>query len=54
MILSNEANGAYILGFRVDPVQKLYQLHKEITALFASFNKDPNFGVDYMFEYQAS
>ncbi|XP_034181106.1 Bardet-Biedl syndrome 5 protein isoform X1 [Osmia lignaria lignaria] len=54
VIVSTESSGGYILGFRVDPIQKLYSLHKEILTLLKTFEKFPIFGVDYTVEHQAS
>ncbi|XP_043499036.1 Bardet-Biedl syndrome 5 protein homolog isoform X1 [Polistes fuscatus] len=52
VILSNENNGGYVLGFRINPIQKLNTLHKEINILITAYNKSPIFGVDYTLEYQ--
>lgn len=52
--MSTESSGGYVLGFRVDPLQKLYTLHKEIAAIKAAYEKSPIFGVEYTFEHQAS
>ncbi|XP_058802061.1 Bardet-Biedl syndrome 5 protein homolog [Phymastichus coffea] len=53
VINSTEASGSYILGFRVDPVSKLYSLHKELTSLYAAYNKSPILGIEYTFEHQS-
>lgn len=52
VISSTEASGGYILGFRVDPLQKLHFLHKEINALFSMYNKSPIFGVEYSIKHE--
>jgi hypothetical protein len=52
VILSTEANGGYILGFRVNPLQQLHIIHKEISILRSEFEKFPIFGVEYTFEHQ--
>ncbi|KAF7997131.1 hypothetical protein HCN44_005408 [Aphidius gifuensis] len=52
VIASTEGSGGYILGFRVDPIQKLQILFKEITALRDAFEKSPIFGVEYTFEHE--
>ncbi|XP_015190454.1 PREDICTED: Bardet-Biedl syndrome 5 protein homolog isoform X2 [Polistes dominula] len=52
VVLSDENNGGYILGFRINPIQKLNTLHKEINILVTAYNKSPIFGVDYTLEYQ--
>merc|ERR1712085_29130 len=41
------SSGAYILGFRADPVDKLEGLKKQITKLWQVFKTNPNFGVDF-------
>ncbi|XP_016837513.1 Bardet-Biedl syndrome 5 protein homolog [Nasonia vitripennis] len=53
VITSTESSGSYILGFRVDPIDKLYSLHKELVSLNAAYNKSPIFGVEYTFEHQS-
>ncbi|XP_023289331.1 Bardet-Biedl syndrome 5 protein homolog [Orussus abietinus] len=52
VVLISEAHGSLILGFRIDPMQKLYILHKEITSLLAAHEKCPIFGVEYKNERQ--
>lgn len=34
VIDTSSRSGSYVLGFRVDPAEKLAVVHKEITALF--------------------
>ncbi|XP_043477046.1 Bardet-Biedl syndrome 5 protein homolog [Leptopilina heterotoma] len=53
VIVSSEASGGYVLGFRIDPVEKLHMIHKEIKALLATYNRSPIFGVDYKPEHNA-
>ncbi|XP_014210145.1 Bardet-Biedl syndrome 5 protein homolog [Copidosoma floridanum] len=53
VVVSTEASGSYVLGFKVDPVEKLYSLHKDITSISAAYNKSPIFGVEYIFEHQS-
>ncbi|EGI68660.1 PREDICTED: Bardet-Biedl syndrome 5 protein homolog [Acromyrmex echinatior] len=53
VILSTEASGGYILGFRVNPLQQLHITYKEISILRSEFEKFPIFGVEYTFEHQA-
>ncbi|KAH0557515.1 hypothetical protein KQX54_007396 [Cotesia glomerata] len=52
VIISTKPSNGYVLGFRVDPVQKLHTLNKEIQTLKISYGKSPIFGVEYTFEYQ--
>ncbi|XP_059473852.1 Bardet-Biedl syndrome 5 protein homolog [Neocloeon triangulifer] len=37
--------GGYVLGFRVDPAEKLQAVCQELTALHKAFTKEPDFGV---------
>ncbi|XP_051158791.1 Bardet-Biedl syndrome 5 protein homolog isoform X2 [Leptopilina boulardi] len=53
VIVSNEGSGGYVLGFRIDPIEKLHLIHKEIKALLATYNKSPIFGVEYTPEHNA-
>ncbi|XP_057340135.1 Bardet-Biedl syndrome 5 protein homolog [Microplitis mediator] len=52
VIISTKSSNGYVLGFRVDPIQKLHILHKEIQTLKTSYDKNPIYGVEYTFEYQ--
>lgn len=42
--------GGYILGFRIDPVERLNALHKELSSLFKAYRTNPVFGVEYAVE----
>lgn len=42
--------GGYILGFRVDPMDRLNSLYKELTSLFTAYRSNPIFGVEYTVE----
>ena len=37
--------GGFVLGFRLDPVEKLRQLYNEIGSLWTAYTSRPNFGV---------
>ncbi|KAJ8672904.1 hypothetical protein QAD02_004165 [Eretmocerus hayati] len=54
VITSTETSGSYILGFRVDPLDKLYSLHKELISLNAAYHKSPILGIEYTFEHQST
>lgn len=54
VILSTEASGGYVLGFRINPLQQLHITHKEISVLRSEFDKFPIFGVEYTFEHQVA
>ncbi|CAL7932853.1 unnamed protein product [Xylocopa violacea] len=53
VIASTESSGGYILGFQINPIQKLHIAYKEILTLSNIFKKFPIFGVDYTFEHRA-
>jgi Bardet-Biedl syndrome 5 protein len=40
-------SGGYVLGFRIDPVEKLQQVHKEIQSLHKVYSTCPVFGVEF-------
>jgi Bardet-Biedl syndrome 5 protein len=42
--------GGYILGFKIEPEDKLIGLYKEIVNLHQLFASNPIFGVDYTIE----
>lgn len=42
--------GGYVLGFRVDPVEKLKDIVQEIHSLYQVYHTSPIFGVDYKIE----
>lgn len=48
VIETSEQSGGYVLGFRIDPQEKLQEVHKEITALHAIYSVTPIFGVEYV------
>lgn len=47
MVTSTEISGSYVLGFRVDPEEKLKTLFKELTSLHSVYKNNPIFGVEY-------
>ena len=44
------ATGEFILGFRIDPVEKLEAVTKELLAVHKVFSVSPIFGVEYKIE----
>ncbi|XP_019767809.1 Bardet-Biedl syndrome 5 protein homolog isoform X2 [Dendroctonus ponderosae] len=48
VIKSNERSGNFILGFKVDPEEKLITLYKELTSLHTVLFNNPIYGVEYM------
>ena len=45
-------SGAYILGFRIDPYDKMKDIVQEIHSLYQVYHTSPIFGVDYDIEDQ--
>eukprot|EP00761_Pharyngomonas_kirbyi_P013091 gb/GECH01013118.1/.p1 GENE.gb/GECH01013118.1/~~gb/GECH01013118.1/.p1 ORF type:complete len:343 (+),score=62.42 gb/GECH01013118.1/:1-1029(+) len=45
-------SGSYILGFKIDPEDRLEQIHTEISRLHRLFTTNPIFGVEYSVEEQ--
>lgn len=43
-------SGNYVLGFKIDPEDKLKDTYKEINSLYKVFSSSPIFGVDFEFE----
>ncbi|PAA63444.1 hypothetical protein BOX15_Mlig027626g1, partial [Macrostomum lignano] len=40
-------SGGYVLGFRVDPADKLKEVAQQVQSLFHVYSKEPVFGVEY-------
>jgi len=54
LVISTTArSGAYVLGFRVDPAEKLNLVLKEVQSLHQTYSQDPIFGVEFTIENQA-
>uniref|UniRef100_A0A8C9QPK6 Bardet-Biedl syndrome 5 protein homolog n=1 Tax=Scleropages formosus TaxID=113540 RepID=A0A8C9QPK6_SCLFO len=45
-----QITGGYVLGFKIDPMDKLQSTVKEINSLHKVYSANPNFGVDYEME----
>ncbi|XP_064614147.1 Bardet-Biedl syndrome 5 protein-like [Liolophura sinensis] len=50
VIESSQQSGGYVLGFRVDPVEKLQETAKEIQSLHRVYSACPIFGVEFELE----
>eukprot|EP00741_Cyanophora_paradoxa_P005592 tig00000912_g5420.t1 len=46
-------SGGYILGFRIDPVDRMQEIFKELVSLHQVFSLNPIFGVDFQVEEKA-
>jgi Bardet-Biedl syndrome 5 protein len=42
-----ESCGGYVLGFRIDPKEKLQSVHKELLSLQKIYGQVPLFGVQF-------
>ncbi|KAH8295383.1 hypothetical protein KR018_010498 [Drosophila ironensis] len=47
VIQTAETGGGYVLGFRIDPAERLNELYKELCSLHAVYGEQPNFGIKY-------
>ena len=47
MIESSQQSGGYVLGFRIDPVERLQETAKEIQSLHRVYSSCPIFGVEF-------
>ncbi|XP_055456431.1 Bardet-Biedl syndrome 5 protein homolog isoform X3 [Psammomys obesus] len=50
VIESSQQSGGYVLGFKIDPVEKLQESVKEINSLHKVYSANPIFGVNYEME----
>ena len=46
--------GNYVLGFRVDPQERLHDCFKELTSLQSVYSETPIFGVYYEVKFEVS
>mmetsp|Transcript_35410 Transcript_35410/g.69325 ORF Transcript_35410/g.69325 Transcript_35410/m.69325 type:complete len:346 (-) Transcript_35410:76-1113(-) len=53
VIDTSARSGSYVLGFRVDPAEKLAVVHKEIKALYDTYYSNPIFGVSFSVQESA-
>ncbi|KAH8307615.1 hypothetical protein KR044_005697 [Drosophila immigrans] len=47
VVQTAETGGGYVLGFRIDPVERLNVLFKELCSLHTIYTEQPNFGINY-------
>jgi len=50
VVETSSRSGSYILGFRIDPSDKLNEVYKEIKTLHEVYSNTPNFGIKYQIE----
>ena len=49
---TTKESGAYVLGFRIDPYEKMKDIVQEIHSLYQVYHASPIFGVEYDLEDQ--
>eukprot|EP01063_Lacrimia_lanifica_P015363 TRINITY_DN22152_c0_g1_i1.p2 TRINITY_DN22152_c0_g1~~TRINITY_DN22152_c0_g1_i1.p2 ORF type:complete len:344 (+),score=133.69 TRINITY_DN22152_c0_g1_i1:70-1101(+) len=54
VIETTTESGKYMLGFRVDPAEKLQEVYKEVNSLHKIYSQNPIFGVEYAVEEPAA
>lgn len=47
VIQTAQTAGNYVLGFRIDPQEKLHEIYKELSSLHTVHSQTPLFGVNY-------
>jgi Bardet-Biedl syndrome 5 protein len=47
VIDTTEAGGNYVLGFRIDPKEKLFSVYKALLSIHETFMQYPEFGVEF-------
>lgn len=54
VIETTARSGGYVLGFRIDPTDRLHAVAKEIQSLHSIYATKPNFGVKFTIEEKAA
>eukprot|EP01061_Rhynchopus_euleeides_P008394 TRINITY_DN1745_c1_g1_i2.p1 TRINITY_DN1745_c1_g1~~TRINITY_DN1745_c1_g1_i2.p1 ORF type:complete len:344 (+),score=120.36 TRINITY_DN1745_c1_g1_i2:282-1313(+) len=54
VIETSAQSGSYVLGFRVDPAEKLQEVYKEVSSLHKVYSVCPQFGVEFQTEEPAA
>lgn len=54
VIESSESSGGYVLGFRIDPIERLNTVYNELVNLFNIHSSNPNYGVEMNLDYESS
>lgn len=47
VVTSTTQSGGYVLGFKIDPEDKLNNIHKELTSLYTIYSNKPIYGVEF-------
>nr|XP_013117706.1 unnamed protein product [Stomoxys calcitrans] len=47
VIQTAETGGGYVLGFRIDPIERLTEIYRELISLHTVYTENPNFGIVY-------
>ena len=50
MVETSQTSGGYVLGFRIDPVEKLQETVKQIQSLHKIYSACPIFGIEFDIE----
>ncbi|GIY29056.1 bardet-Biedl syndrome 5 protein homolog [Caerostris darwini] len=50
VVESSENSGGYVLGFKIDPNERLQEVYKEISSLYQVHSTNPILGVDFFIE----
>ncbi|XP_050293755.1 Bardet-Biedl syndrome 5 protein homolog [Anthonomus grandis grandis] len=54
VVKSTERSGNFVLGFKVDPEEKLTTLYKELTSLHTVYLNNPLYGVEYKWNLKSN
>ncbi|KAJ8911097.1 hypothetical protein NQ315_003359, partial [Exocentrus adspersus] len=47
VVVTSEISGSYVLGFKVDPEERMRLLYKELSSLHTVYTQKPLFGIEY-------
>ena len=50
VIESSKISGGYVLGFKIDPEDRLGEILKQLLAFYETYVKKPQLGVEYILE----
>ena len=50
VIESSRSSGGYVLGFKIDPEDRLGDILKQLLAYYETYYKKPQLGVEYVLE----